>query len=292
MAAPRVTPSLIPTGGAIALSVSGAASGTAILSRAVSGQAFSQIYSGQPVSYYLDIGDGLPGPLNPASLYQYQYQDENGTTTTPFIQPAVELKVSVEPLLEIMIRLTQATINSLTLPSGVKKPQVTNAMPMGGQIPLPLVVINEDLTQQAAVPIGQSVPMQPPQAAILAGSASSGYTITGFANRIFRLSVLADNVLTRDFFKMAFIGMFEAIYGPVLQPLGLDVTHKWQVSTGQVANDKTGMGPGFYFSEAILQFEGTLNVGIYPPTGLIETIQTTVTSDNAVDVITVPVSGT
>jgi hypothetical protein len=155
-----------------------------------------------------------------------------------------------------------------------------------------MVVVNEDLTQQAAVPIGQSVPIQPPQSAILFGATASGYTITGFANRIFRISILADNVITRDFFKMAFIGMFEAVYGPVLQPLGLDITHKWQVSTGQVANDKQAMGPGFYYAEAILQFEGTLNVGIYPPTGLIETIQTTVTSSgNVTDVITVPVSG-
>lgn len=288
-----IKPVVIPTGGAIALNISGAVSGTATLERMASGGTFATIYSGIAQSYYLDLGDGTPAPLDQNTLYQYRYTDVNGPVTTGFIQPQVSLVVQMEPILQIMIRLIQATLNSVTLPPGITKPQVTNAMPLGGQIPLPMIVVTEDMTQQAEVPIGQSVPIVPSDSAFTYGGAASGYVITGFAMRIFRVSVLVKDASSRDFFRDMILGMFESIYGPVLQPLGLDVTHRWQASTGQVANDKTGMGPGFYFAEIMLQFSGTLNVSIYPPTGIISTITTTISGGGdpeAVDVVTVPVA--
>lgn len=301
MAAPILTPSVIPTGGAIALGISGAVSGVATLTRTASGVGVaSGIYAGPACGFYLDLGDGLPQPLDPTLFYQYAYTDVTGTAITDWIKPSVSFVVQTEGFLQMFIRLIQATLNSVTLPAGIAKPQVTNAMPLGGTIPLPLIVVSEDLTQQATVPIGQSVPIQPSQAAVGIGGSASGYTVTGFANRTFRVSVLVKDATSRDFFRDMILGMFESIYGSVLQPLGVDVTHKWQATVGQVANDKVGMGPGFYYAEVMLEFEGTMNVSIYPSYGVIETIQTTVSGAaagegsqtiQAIDVITVPLGG-
>lgn len=282
MALPVVTTQVIPTGGAIALGISGAVSGAATLTRTASGVGVaSGIYSGNAVSYYLDLGDGLPAPLDPTVFYQYAYTDVNGTTTTPWIQPSVSMVVQTEGFLQMFIRLIQATLNSVTLPTGITKPQVTNYMPLGGQISLPLIVVTEDLTQQAAVPIGQSVAIQPSSVAVGIGGIASGYTITGFAKRVFRVSVLVKDATSRDFFRDMILGMFESIYGPVLQPMGVDVTHRWQATVGQVANDKVAMGPGFYFAEVMLEFEGTMNVSIYPNYPLIETISTAVSGTSS-----------
>lgn len=261
MASPSVYTSIVPTGGAVALEIYGAVSGVATLSRAVSGSTFTQIYSGVPLTsgFYLDTGDGLPGPLDPSLYYQYQYTDDSGTTTTEFIQPAISLAVQQEPITAILIRLLQAGLSALTLPNGIKPAQVTNAMPLGGSIPMPLVVINLDLAQQGAVPIGQSNP--PPE------WNTSTTIITGFTKRIYRVSVIAQDASTRDFYRDNLIGIFQALYKTVLQPLGIDVTHRWQAASGQIANDKIAMSPGFYYADIMMEFEGTLDVIISPQNG-------------------------
>lgn len=298
--APRITTQVVPTGGAIALNIVGAVSGVATLMRTASGEAAVSLYTGTVCGYYLDIGDKLPSPLKATTPYQYAYTDATGTTTTDWITPNAYMVIQNDPLLQVMIRLIQAACDNVVLPTGVSRPQVSNAMPMGGQIPLPLVVVSEDLIQQAAVPIGQSVPHQPSTMAIGIGGIASGYTIIGQATRTYRVSVLAKDVITRDFFRDLILGMFNSIYGPVLQPMGVDVTHRWQATTGQIVDPKMGIVPGFYYSELMLTAEGTLNVSIYPQYGTIETVQTTVSGASAgsggnpavppVDIITVPIA--
>lgn len=292
MTAPTVTAKAIPTGGAITLTISGAVSGAFTLSRAVSGTAgFIPIASGQaPMPFFIDAGDGLPAPLQASAYYQYQYTDVSGTQTTGFIQPASSITIYPDPVQALLIRLIQGAINSMVFPNGVKKAQVTNAMPLGGNIPMPLVVVNLELGQQSAVPIGQSL-------AANAGSALNQQLITGFARRVFRVSVLAPNQDTSDFYRDAIVGVFEALYAPVLLPLGLDVTHRWQFNSGQVADDRQAKMPGFYFAEVMLEFEGTLNVLLTTNYGLIETLSVGVSGSSgdaeqvSVDVVTMPVSG-
>jgi hypothetical protein len=284
MTAPQLTAYVIPSGGVISLTINGAVSGAALLERAVSGQAFSPLYSGSAQALYIDAGDFLPAPLDPTKFYQYRYTDITGTTTTPFIQPASTLAVQPEPIIELLIRLIQGGINSLTLPVGIKKAEVTQAMPLGGSINMPLVVINNDLTQQGAVPIGQSV--APTPAIDTPDGSIPGFTFVGFAKRTFRVSVLSANAIERNFYSDLIVGIFESSYQYILQPLGMDVTHSWQVSRGQVATDRLGKAPGFYYSDAVLSFEGTLNVTFMPTYGIITKITTTAVTDDGVETVT------
>lgn len=259
MAAPELSPVPVPSGGAISIGISGALTGPATLERAASGSSFSQIYSGQALSFFLDIGDGTPSPLASGTPYQYRYTDENGVTTTGFTTPASIVVVDFDPITEILIRLIQGALQSMTLPKGVKTAQVVQAMPLGGNIPMPLVVVNLDLVRQGTIPIGQSTSALNSQLTGV-GAPASGFIQTGFAVRTYRVSILSTNAPERDFYRGAVVGVFEAIWGTVLQPLGLDVTHKWIVDSGQVANDRVGQSPGFYFAEVMLEFEGTFNV--------------------------------
>lgn len=294
---PSVTAYAIPTGGVIALNISGSVSGTATLSRSVSGVSGSiLLFSGSPPpSFYIDIGDQLPAPLASGSVYQYSYSDPSGSGVSNYVQPLSTLTLQQEPITQILIRILQGAIENFTpLPAGIKLAQVTHAMPLGGSIPLPLIVLNLDLFQQSSVPVGQSV--APLAAMLTGGGTGSGFTMTGFAKRTYRISILSSNAPERDFYRDNLIGALQTIYGSVLQPLGLDVTHKWMVSSGQVSNDRQGKMPGFYFAEIMLEFEGTLNVVINPSYGLIETIQTTISgsvsggTQQSIDVIDVPLS--
>lgn len=297
MPLPEITPVAVPSGGAIAITVNGALNGAATLERAVSGFSFTQIYSGAAIGYYLDIGDGLPAPLASGVPYQYRYTDIGGIVTSPFITPGSLVVENFDPITQILIRLIQGALNSLTLPAGVKKAQITQAMPLGGQIPMPLVVVNMDIAQQGAVPIGQSTTAL--NSLYTGIGPASGYVITGFAKKTYRVSVLSTNAPERDFYRDSIVGTFEAIYSSVLQPLGIDVTHKWMVTSGQVANDRTGMAPGFYFAEVLLDFEGTFNVvtnvAYGPILGLTGTVSGMVgdppSTPPSIDTIQVPLTG-
>lgn len=270
MTLPKLTITSVPTGGVMSIGVSGAVSGAALLERMVSGAAFAPIYSGAALDFYLDIGDGLPAPLDATLFYRYRYTDSGGTVTSPYNQPASIISLELEPLTQILIRVLQGAINSVTLPDSIRKAQVMHAMPLGGQIPFPLLVLNLDLFQQVSTAIGQS--------AMANVADAGGYTATGLARRTYRVSTLSPNALERDFYRDTVVGLFQAIWATVLAPLGLDVTHGWQVASGQVADDRVGKAPGFYFADMLLTFEGTLNVTISPVYGLIDTITATVTA--------------
>jgi len=256
---------LIPTGGAVSLSIS--ASGATTLSRAVSGVsglgAFTQLYSGPAIQYYLDVGDLLPAPLVATDQYVYQLTDTSGTLTSSPITPACFLNLQIEPLLSILIRLLQAGINNLVPPTGINKAQVIQAMPLGGLQPMPFIVCNLDLKQMSDIPIGQTAEQV---------DKDGNWTMTGFARYIFRTSILATNSLDRDFYRDAVVGIFLSIIKSVFSPLGLDIRHNYQASSGQVANDTDAKAPGFYYCDVLTTFEGTFNTLITPSYGLMNTI--------------------
>ena len=262
MADPLISYEVVPVGGAIALSM--ACSGATTLTRTVSGGSPVTLYSGNQILYYLDTGDQLPAPLDPTLNYTYTLTDVNGSVSTGYIQPATSLNIDQEPLTQILMRLLQAGVNSLVVPAGLKRAQVLQAMPIAGVPAMPFVTINQDLLQQEEVPIGQSV-LQP---------VDNSWTITGFCKRMYRVSILSTSGQERDFYRDAIVGIFESIYQSVLQKIGIDVHHEYQVASGQVARDLDGMSPGFYYSECLLTFVGTLNVTITCNYGIISTIKT------------------
>lgn len=275
MSNPGVLAQAAPIGGIVTIALNGAASGNFTLERAASGQPFAVIASGSGMcpTFFVDLGEGMPSPLLTNQLYQYRYTDPSGQTVTPFISPSATLDVETDPFTQIIIRLIQAGLNSLVIPAGMNLPQVTHAMPLGGQIPLPLIVVNQDLIQQENPPIGQSQPMQ-----ILPNQFS--YIISGMAKRVYRISVLSLNALERAFFRDQCIGIFAAAYQPIFTQLGLDVEHHWQAASGQVAKDVDGKMPGFYFAEILLEFTGVFNVSISSTYGFIAQIDFQATDQN------------
>ena len=265
---------LVPTGGAISLQI--ASSGTTTLSRTTSGStglgAWTQLYSGPPLQSYIDTGDMLPAPLDVDTAYVYKMVDANGTITTPAITPYVALNIQQEPLLSLLIRLIQAGVSNLIVPAGVSPCQVLQAMPIVGFPPMPFVVCNLDLMQQAETPIGQTSEVV---------DYDGNWVMTGMARRVFRISVLATNTADRDFYRDAVIGIFQSIIKSVFAPLGLDVRHRYQAASGQMADDPNGMSPGFYYCDVLCTFEGTFNILITPEYGLMNNITFTGTSEQS-----------
>lgn len=289
---PTLMGEIVPTGGAIALTLTTAISGAINLSRATSGlpagsglSAFTTLYSGAPFATklmpdgdpfetpYIDTGDLLPAPLNPAQLYVYQLTDVNGSVQTPPLLPAVELNIQQEPLTQMLIRLLQAGINSLTPSSfnvsGGKIPQVLYDMPLAGFPPMPFVTVNLEILEQREIPIGQNVQNT---------DSVGNWTITGFARFLYRISVFANSSQERDFYRDAVIGIFRGILQSVFVPLGKDVRHSFMSTTGQVVKDKIQEIPGFYYSDVMLEFQGTFNTLITITYGLINTINFTATT--------------
>lgn len=299
---PTILGQVIPTGGAVMLTLTTAISGSISLQRAVSGSSglgpWTTLYSGAPYANvlqpdglpfetpYIDTGDQLPSPLIPSSLYVYSLTDANGSVQTPPIQPAVQLNLQPEPLTPILMRLLQAGINSLTPPAfnigGGKIPQVLYDMPLAGFPPMPFITVNLDLLQQEEIPIGQNVSNPNNQ---------DVWTLTGFAKFIYRISVLSNNSQERDFYRDAVIGIFNVILGSVLAPLGKNIRHRYQAACGQVVKDSTLQIPGFYYADVMLEFEGTWNITVTSTYGLIETIYFTGTTPDGEQIKTeVPLS--
>lgn len=295
---PSLIAQVIPTGGAVALTLTTATSGVITLSRATSGfpagsglSAFSTLYSGAPFANelmpdgkpfatpYFDTGDLLPAPLNPSQLYVYQLIDVNGSVQTPPILPAVELTIQPDPLTQILIRLLQAGINSLAPSSfnisGGKIPQVLYDMPLAGFPPMPFVTVNLDLLQQEQIPIGQSVQKT---------NSAGNWVITGFAKFAYRISVLANSSPERDFYRDAVVAIFRSILASVFQPLGRDITHRYQIANGQVVKEKQLEMPGFYYADVMLEFSGTFNTLITINYGIINTIIFTGTTPDGTEI--------
>lgn len=261
----------VPTGGVISLAISGVgALMTLSRSSTGSGGSFTQLYSGAPLIRYIDVGDMLPAPLASGSVYTYRLNDANGSLYSADIQPAATLQILQEPLLQMLIRIIQAGINNLYPTAGFNSnftpAQVIAAMPLSGLPPMPFVTINLDLMQQAQIPIGQSVEVVEPD---------GSWVIGGMTKRVFRVSVLAGTVQERDFYRDAVLGIFQSIIRTVFAPIGLDVTHKYQVASGQVAKDTEGQSPGFYYADVMMDFEGIYNVAVVPNYGSMAVIQLT-----------------
>ncbi len=264
-----ITANAVPTGGAITLNIT--ASGMMTLSRSVSGingfGPYVPLYTGPAVPFYVDAGDLLPGPLSPNNFYAYRVTDTVGTVDSVPLQPILEFNPQIEPLTALLIRMLQGAINVLAVPYGVSKVQVLQAMPIEGLPPLPMIVVNLDVIQQEQIPIGQQVPIYQDL-----GNGTITATIASYAKRIFKISILTDNAVERDFYRDMLPGFLEVFAVSVLAPTGLNNEHRYQLASGQVAKDQIGKAPGFYFADVMLEFSGQLNITVNAQYGLIEHI--------------------
>ena len=277
---PTVNLTPIPTGGAVRLDMpdylvppSGVTN--MVLSRAVSGATglgtFTQLYSGAPQPLYFDLGDSLPGPLSPATAYVYQVADSTGTTQIGPVVPAPSLQPQADPLTQMFLRLLQAGISNLTLPPGFgTAPQVTTKMPQGGLQALPLIVVNLDLIQQSEIGIGTNV-VNP--------NAGNQWTIWVNATRVWRVSVLSQDVEERDFYRDALISIWQVLLATVFDQLAESVTRDVQAASGTESSEWVGQTPGFYYADIMMHFDGVLNTTIITGYGLIEKFAVTVEAE-------------
>lgn len=283
----EITAYVIPTGGAVGLQLTGTGGWT--LSRAVSGDTglstFTQIGSGTfPVSgqiFFLDVGEGMPGPLSPTGTYVYEFTDDAGTVQSPGLVPVLSVDIQQDGLTAAIQRLLQGFINSLKIPGKAPRPQVLHAMPLQGFPPLPIIVVYPELGQQAEVPIGKDVENT---------DATGTWVNSELADRVYRISILAANAIDREFYRDAVIAFFKVGLSYFLSQIGQDVRQRWQAANYQVTGDNQSLSPGFYGCDISLEITGVYNISVTTTYGLISTIIAAVTSEDVTTTVESPTS--
>jgi hypothetical protein len=279
MAGPVINTFVVPTGGAVRLDMPSylqppSGTGTVTISRAVSGSSglsvFTQLYSGLPLVTWLDVGDLLPGPLLSGASYVWQVADSLGVTQTSPVVPASMLQTRPDALTQLMLRLLQAGVDGLngSRPAGVNGILVSTAMPQGGLRSLPLLILNLDLIQQEQTQIGQDIDNP---------DGSNVWTIWVNATRVWRVSVFGRNPAERDFYRDSVIAMWQVWHSSVFNPIGLNVSHRFQAASGTDVSESEGLSPGFYYADIMLELDGVFDVAVLDSFGLIQTFDTGIT---------------
>lgn len=280
---------LIPTGGGITLAIvsSGATItlGRSSTGSGVAGNPYTTIYSGPPTPVYIDVGDGLPTPLVSGTTYAYSLTDDTGTTYSTGFTPVPFLNIESPDIEQVVFRLFQAGISNImpgTIASRVPPSQVMQAMPLQGTPALPLIVTNFSHYRQEEVPIGQAV--EDP-------NNDGSWCIYNFVEITIFTSVLASNIGDRNFYARVVPAVMLAVIKSALAPIGYDISHKFMVANGQVADDPKGLGAGFYYSDCTVMIKGTMTITVTPPgLGTIDRIEFTaeVGGGATVDVVVPP----
>ena len=228
----------------------------------VSGTVLATGVSGQsPLQVYFDLGDGTNAPLDSSQLYAYTFTTSNGTIQTPPLSPACSILIEQDHVSSILYRALQSGVAALALPASFRnKPQVIHAMPLAGAgMPvLPSISFNETLVQSTDYRIGEDVDTD---------STINQFQVATQALRHFTVFVMAANVQEREFYKDAVIAIFSSML-PILNKIGVNVTHRFQASTGQLTGRSNE--PGYYFAEILLEFIGLYTVGITTSYGMIK----------------------
>lgn len=266
---PALAYMVAPTGGIITLEPSSTADfGTWTLTRYlsvsgvnVSGTVLVQGVTGQSqTQVVVDIGDGTNAPLDASSLYVYELATGTGTVETPVLSPGCSLVVEQDQISAILYRGLQAGIDALTLPAAFRnRPQVIQQMPLAGVgVPrLPAIAFNESLLQPQSFRIGEDVDTD---------YQDNSWQIALQATRHYTVFVLTNNVKEREYYKDAVIAIFDGLL-PVLNKIGNNITHRFQVSTSQITGRANE--PGFYFAEIMLEYVGIYSVGITTSYGVV-----------------------
>ena len=274
---PVLTASVVPTGGAVLLTMPTystpaaiAAAGTTTLFRQAGGGSnpWVLLYSGPPLAVWVDPGDGLPSSLQPAVSYSYQLTDANGTAVAGPLLPVATVSPAEDTLTQLVIRLLQAGVNNLVLPVGVGTVQVTTQMPLGGWQALPFIVVNLDLLQQQDTNIGED--FQNP-------NSNNKWTIPTFARYIWRISILSRSASERDYYRNSIIMLLRVLKASVFAYIGSNMRHDIQAASGVDVNEWEGKAPGFYYADVMFTVEGALDAIVTTNYGLIESFAVSTT---------------
>jgi hypothetical protein len=256
-----------------------ATSGSVVLSRATSGasglSSFTPIYSGATLSdtgeatFFLDIGDNTPGPLQGGVQYVYQLTDVNGTVQSPPVIPASTINIERTNYSQIVVALLQGAINAAQLPNGYKPARVMAAMPLAGFPALPLIFLNEDLNQQENIPIGvdnETVGdlIQPGRVNIWTQTEQDSYML--------RLTVISLNSDERYFYRDFIKAVMRMSMAYAFSQFGADLEHSFQANAYQEVDQTNNVMPGWYACDVLFSFTATANIAVTTSYDLIETI--------------------
>ena len=290
--------SALPTGGAVLLAFYGAETGkfappSGVTSMTISRSfgtptVFTPIYTGPPVPYWVDVGDGASTSsdvLSATTSYEWQAEDSTGTTQVGPVTPSSAILTVPDGLTQLLIRLLQAAVNNAPLPAGVvvAPAQVTTKMPSNGWQALPLIVVNLELFQQRDTAVGQDVIHPLP---------NNQWTLPGWVRRMWRISVLSQNADERDFYRDTLMIAFRALKGTLFSVIGQNIRHDFQANSGTTGDEWIGQGPTFYWADVMVTLEGVFDVTVLTGYGLIEQINTTPTyaPSTVSDLITVTIT--
>jgi len=275
-----VTPQIVPTGGAILLSLSntgssGVASGIALSRTDNGGTSWTPLYSGLLPDTYLDVGDGLATNLSTTGVYQYMISDvatPSVSALSASVTPSSQLTLIPDLTSETFRRLLQGAIQALVPPSGYKTPQLLFVMPLDATPQLPFMVLNLDLAQQEEVPIGLGIAKENfamEQLAADAGVASAVWNVSGTQMRRYSLHIFSRNYLERDYWQDAMVGVLYGLQG-ILATANLNLTFSYQITQGAVSADEAQ--PGFYYAQVEIDTKGISTVQIQAVIGNFDAI--------------------
>lgn len=262
---------VLPTGGIVVLDLDSTGDPSSwVLTRSVVGVSgltdAATLVSGsaEALPVFIDLGDGGQQnvPLDPTSIYRYEFATTKGVVTTDTISVSGTIILERDYMSRVLARSMQAGLASLVLPSGFsQRPSFSYSMPITTQIRFPMILINLELLQQHEIPIGQG---------IAGDEYHNTYNTPSVAMRRYIVRIYATTVDERDFYQDAVIAIFNTILSPLFQRIGQDVNHSFQAANGQIVGDQ--MQPGAFYSEIALQFTGLYNVGVSTYFPLIEVI--------------------
>lgn len=275
---PRIAWQVLPTGGIVVMDLASEGPPASwLLTRSVVGVSglthTTSLVSGSAdeIPFFIDLGDGNNQnvPLDPASLYAYEFTTSMGTVSTETICVSGTITLEPDHMTSILARSMQAGLAALSLPAQfTQRPTFSYAMPITTQLRFPMVILNLDLLQQQEIPIGQGT---------MAEVINNIYNVPAQALRRYVVRVYTTNVEEREFYRDAVIGIFNTILTPLFQRIGQNTHHSFQAVNGQIVGDQ--MQPGAFYAEIALQFSGLYNVAVssYFPTIEVISIITTPT---------------
>lgn len=269
-----MTAMVIPTGGAVLLEFPGyfpvlPRATELTISRSIDGSGvWTVIYDGPPVGVFLDVGDGSPKPLDPTTAYLWQAEDYSGTAVVGPLTPASTFINLPDQLTQILIRALQGAINSMTLPTGIQRPQITIKMPQNGWQAMPFIVVNVDLIQQTEVAMGESVINPTPD---------NNWTLFANAKRVWRVTIMSQDAEERDFYRDTLLAVFRVLKATAFGPIGLDVSHTFQAVSYSSAQEWEGVTPGFYAADLMLEINGVFPAAVLTNYPVILQIESTPT---------------
>jgi hypothetical protein len=153
----------------------------------------------------------------------------------------------------VLIRLLQAALDNLLLPSGIQRAQVITKMPVSGWPAMPFITVNLELIQQTHTEIGEDVENPGPD---------NIWTLFAMAQRTWRVTITAPDAEERDFYRDTLLAVLRILDATVFSDIGLNNTHSLQAASYPVAKERDGRIPGFYCADIVLDTDSNFSTSV------------------------------